>query len=492
MPASGNGSATVLLNNNATPNNSFAANGFSKLSAYGLVNGQYRWLIENDAGVPVINYVDQYQINGQPVAGDWNPTGTAPAGQDEVGLFTGTNWDLFTGGLYGDGLGGALTQVPVWQPGYPIVGDFDGSGHVSLATYNINTETFYFQLWNPQQPGKWNIHVAIPLGGDGIQLGVNTRPVAADMDEDGITDIGLYTPVSTGGTSNSPSDWYFLLSNAPPGTTPTAGGNVNYLNHPFSPTTLGGHDLFAQMGNNYAVPVIGHFDPPTGGPVTPAPAPTTLTVNLVGTPGNDTFAFQKGSAPNTWTVTLNGKVQTYTSPSIIVDFNGAGGKDKATVNGSGPNQTAVLSPGQGVISGPGYSLYLQAKSITVNADGGSGQATFYGETTKGNVFAASPTSATMCDTSTAFWTDYDNTAVGFQQVTANATPNSKDQAAITDGGIASVLTASGKTTTLSNSSAKATDYVLSLFNFGGVTATLSNKASVKNIGPTAFKLTVQT
>ena len=256
---------------------SASANGFSKLAAYGLVNGQYRWLITNDAGAPVISFTDAYQINGQPIAGDWNPTGTAPASHDEVGLYDGTNWDLFTGGWYGDGLNGALTQVPVWHAGYPIVGDFDGSGHVSLATYDVNAETFYFQLWDSVTK-TWDIHQTIHVGGDGIQLGATTRPVAADMDGDGITDIGLYTPDTTGGTSSSPSNWYFWLSND--FATNTQGqalpqqrvtGQVNTLNHPFSPVSLGGHDLFAQMGNNYALPIVGLFDPPPAGAVSTTP-----------------------------------------------------------------------------------------------------------------------------------------------------------------------------------------------------------------------------
>ncbi len=44
---------------------------------------------------------------------------------------------------------------------------------------------------------------------------------------------------------------------------------------------------------------------------------------------------------------------------------------------------------------------------------------------------------------------------------------------------------------LSSSSAKATDYVLSVFDFGTVTATLQNKASVKNLDAPAFFLNVR-
>ncbi len=505
----GNFAVPTALNG---PYATVVVNGFDKLSAYGLVNNSYRWLIENDAGVPIISYTNPNQINGQPVAGDWNPTGTAPAGHDEVGLFDGTNWDLYTGGLYGDGFGGTLTKVPVWQPGYPIVGNFDGSGHISLATYNINTETFYFQLWSSATK-TWSIHQSIYVGGEGIQLGVNTRPVAADLDQDGITDIGLYTPVSTGGTSNSPSDWYFWVSNDP--ATNTAGlplaqkriiGQVNTLNHPFSETPLG-HDIFAQMGNNYALPIVGLFDPPIGGTQTtptptptptpiptppPAPPPSNLKVTLAGTAGNDTFVFGRGSAANTWSITLDGVTKTYSATSIIVSYNGEGGNDTATVHGSGANQNVALSPGMGTISGPGYSLQLLSRSITVDAGGGSGQASFSGAVLASNAFTASPSSATMTTTPAA-GIIYKNAATGFQQVTATGTLSVTDRATISDGGIASSLTASGHTAKLSSLNTKATDYVLSLFNFGGaVTAILENKATVKSIGPTGFKLTIET
>ena len=40
-------------------------------------------------------------------------------------------------------------------------------------------------------------------------------------------------------------------------------GQVNTLDHPFSSTPLG-NDLFAQMGNTYAMPIVGNFDPPIG------------------------------------------------------------------------------------------------------------------------------------------------------------------------------------------------------------------------------------
>ena len=103
---------------------------------------------------------------------------------------------------------------------------------------------------------------------------------------------------------------------------------------------------------------------------------------------------------------LDGNVQTYSAGSISVTYNGMGGKDSALITGTGANQNVVLRPGIGDISGPGYSLHILSASISVNAGGGSGQATLYGESLKKNILTASPTSATMSDTSATLWTDY--------------------------------------------------------------------------------------
>ena len=247
-----------------------SADGFSKLAAYGPIQtssgSSFRWLITDNTGAPAITYTPPaaLQINGQPIAGDWNPTGTNPAGHDQVGLYDGANWYFFTGGTNDDGVGPGATismTLPVWHTGYPIVGDFDGDGHIDLATYDVNHFTFYFQLWD-STTNKWDIQKSVTIsnnllpGGYGVQLGPNTKPVAADMNQDGICDIGLYTPVGTGSLNQSPSDWYWWISSGVP--TP---GTVVALNHAFSPTPLG-NDIFAQMGNNYALPIVGTFDPP--------------------------------------------------------------------------------------------------------------------------------------------------------------------------------------------------------------------------------------
>ena len=85
------------------------------------------------------------------------------------------------------------------------------------------------------------------------------------MDHDGTTDIGLWVPDRAGATGDHIGEWYFLLSNFVPPTT----GTAVTLDHQFSPTPLG-HDIYARFGNEYAMPVVGNFDPPlttaTNGP----------------------------------------------------------------------------------------------------------------------------------------------------------------------------------------------------------------------------------
>jgi hypothetical protein len=137
------------------------------------------------------------------------------------------------------------------------VGDFDGDGHVDLGTWN--DDTFYFQLWDGS--GYNTPAGPIALGFPGVR----ERPVAADMDGDGVTDVGLWVP-DRGGLSGKQGEWYFLMSNDFPqgggGLFNRVVGTVNTLDHPFTPNTLpGGHDLFARFGDQFAIPLVGNFDP---------------------------------------------------------------------------------------------------------------------------------------------------------------------------------------------------------------------------------------
>ena len=45
-------------------------------------------------------------------------------------------------------------------------------------------------------------------------IGLREKPVAADMDQDGIDDIGLWVPDRAGVAPVENGEWYFLVSNA--------------------------------------------------------------------------------------------------------------------------------------------------------------------------------------------------------------------------------------------------------------------------------------
>jgi hypothetical protein len=192
------------------------------------------------------------------VAGDFN---TSLPG-DEIGLYNAGKWafdnngdrvitdaDLFiTGGLLG----------------YPVVGDFDGDERDDLAVYNSNA--WHFDLANDGLgAGDTAAGASLPSGGSADRVfswglaGTQERPVAADMDQDGIDDIGLWQP----GTATVMATWRFLISNDPTGAR-RVDGDINTLTHAFSQPP-NGSDSFAQFGGDRWRPVVGNFDPPAAG-----------------------------------------------------------------------------------------------------------------------------------------------------------------------------------------------------------------------------------
>ncbi len=401
-----------LFAGNFPPSPGGTADGFSKLAAYGKVGTQFRWLIDNtNAGVPNIVQTDPAGLNGIPVAGNFD--GNATNG-DEVGLFTGKAWYFAPNGVYKINL---ASKVPSLISGAPIVGDFDGDGHVDLGTYANGV--FSFQLWNGTTYGG----PVQTINFGAVPGGVRARPVAADMNHDGITDIGLFVPDVNQPSGSNIGDWYWLISNGP--ATP---GHVTALNHKFSVAPLG-NDLYAQFGSSFDLPLVGNFDPPVSDSGTPINNPVALTVGLVGTPQSDKFQFGPGTTPGTWRVVLNGTAQTYTASTIQVTFDGLGGTDYAVIHGSGSDQSDVLRPGSGDFSGPGYSVHVTAESITTDAGGGSGLATFYGVAGKKDYFTGTATSATMTDMAGGAWKSYSNRASGLTAV-AYSSAGDADQATL--------------------------------------------------------------
>jgi hypothetical protein len=254
------GNFADLVDDPATPEDDTVADGFAKLAAYGFSGvGAFRWLIDTDNnGVPNIIERDPAGINGLPIAGNFD--GDVDNG-DEVGLKTGTTWWLDT-----------THNINVNQridgdlDGYPIVGDFDGDGVDDLGAWTDNT--FQLDLSSTRtgaaKAGSYDVDI------NGIAdvtftfgfIGVRERPIAADFDGDGIDDIGLAVPDRSGATPTAETEWYILVSGGESFENrivedPQDGGFVvDFTPRPF------GNDLYAKMGDEFALPVVGNFDPP--------------------------------------------------------------------------------------------------------------------------------------------------------------------------------------------------------------------------------------
>ena len=423
------------------------ADGFDRLGAYGRVNiggvMTYRWLITDNAGVPTV-FVQTAQLNGLPVAGNFGP-----GAGDEVGVFVsspttaGGTWYLDANGDF-NVTPGAPDRVIVApeMKGFPVVGDFDGDGHDDLAVYNEQTGEFRFRLTNgvAYNWGAGAVQAVLNVGtlitGPVGFPGTRERPVAADMDMDGIDDIGLWVPDRAGVNPERVGEWYFLISNRnrPPLNVTPVNGTVNTLDHYFSPRPLG-QDLFARFGNEFALPVVGNFDPPPDPSSWTASSQSGVTeLSFSGTPGNDTFAFAPGQLPGTWIVTINGQAQTIQAGQIKVEFNGLGGQDRATLTGTNTSDEARLQASEGWLMGANYTVtVINVESITVDGQGGDDKVTLV-DSPGNNVLVASPTQATFTGDG------LDLKALQFERVNAFAT-RGFDRAYFTDSAGNDVFTA---------------------------------------------------
>jgi hypothetical protein len=118
------------------------------------------------------------------------------------------------------------------------------------------------------------------------------------MDQDGITDIGVYVP---GRTDQSPgtAQWYFLVSNdAKDAKGVNPAGAFASLSHLFSPTPLG-HDVEFTFGDQQALPLVGIWDPPAVQlPSTAGWVSATYQSVLGRTPGASELAYWQNAVDN--------------------------------------------------------------------------------------------------------------------------------------------------------------------------------------------------
>src|SRR5262249_7304711 len=197
----------------------------------------------NSNGVPT-RIVSGLQLNAHPLAFDFNRG--IPG--DELALADGNgNW--FIDFFHQNNITGSSFHIFDGLTGFPIAGDFDGNGEFDLGSYRPDLNTFFFDL-NPLDPvfHRFTQINFTAVSGNPPIGGVSAIPIAADVDSDGVTDIGLFVPRQQGVSPTDTSQFYWLVSNDLPVQNPVTGafvtrrvpGTVNTLNHVFSPSPFTG------------------------------------------------------------------------------------------------------------------------------------------------------------------------------------------------------------------------------------------------------------
>ncbi len=372
------------------------ADGFDKLAVYGRVGTQWRWLVDTDNnGVANVEIVDPLNINGLPVAGNFDVANGING--DEVGVFTGTTWYFDTNH---DFRLDAASALPTTMRGYPIVGDFDGDGFDDLGTWTDNI--FQIDLANGALRG-WD-GVADEVFRFGY-IGVRARPVSADMDMDGYDDLGLWLPDRPGALPRESGEWNFLISDGASllnriVVDPIKGDQmIAYTPVPFGP------DMFAQFGDDYSLPIVGNFDPPvSGGGGEPAgnlhtnlslpsdvngdgvvsPIDVLLVISSLNTNGSRRLEGAATSQPYL-DVNMDGFLSPVDALTIIIRLNGGGGGEgegeaegefSLTAGGASDLVNATTPPAGEVDLGG--ALLLSSSSVSTFA------------TTNGSATASSP------------------------------------------------------------------------------------------------------
>ena len=95
------------------------------------------------------------------------------------------------------------------------------------------------------------------------------------------------------------------------------------------------------------------------------------TLDLIGTPTQDTFEFVAGATPGSWVIKINGEVYTAASTVDTINFDGMGGNDIVTLTGTSGAEKAYLRPGSVTFEGTNFTLNAtNVENVTVDGQGG--------------------------------------------------------------------------------------------------------------------------
>ncbi len=159
------------------------------------------------------------------------------------------------------------------------------------------------------------------------------------------------------------------------------------------------------------------------------------TLNVYGTPGDDTFTFT--ADPTQDSIVVNGTTYAVnSSPVSTINIMGGGGNDTATIIGDtqGTN-SLVMSPAAATMTGTGYQVNVTNVNNITGIGGNSDSATLY-DATGSNNFVSTPGSSTF------FGGTFSETATGFGQVNGVSAVGTNDSAVMYDGSGSNAFVAS--------------------------------------------------
>jgi hypothetical protein len=190
-----------------------------------------------------------------------------------------------------------------------------------------------------------------------------------------------------------------------------------------------------------------------------------------GTTGNDTFSFTGGPNAGSWVVMLNNKQLNVPAGTTAVEFNGNGGTDTVTINGtSATGESASIAPGavtftDAGVSGAPYTVTAVKFTTATVSTGGSGVLTV-ADNTGNNLLTMTPSTTVLANGGNSA---NEIVAKGFNNVTATATTSgSSTLVSLFGGSGADTLTANPQGAVLSD---KAGTYTLTADGFVTVRAT---------------------